>query len=452
METTFSIKHAIRYCLVERVAAWLTTPRDAEALGQMLLRAVGVAKPERVAILKLLLAAGASPNFTYQSYSITIGPPLYEAAERGDVGMVQLLVDAGADINFVTPHGSNAVNAAINNENDDNRAALLHYLHAAKVELNAESEWAETPLSVTSRRCDFATVRLLLELGADPAPLGWNPLMVAVALGSVEDCQTALAHTTDLEARDRLWERTAFLLAICTGEVQKAALLLQAGARLDVKAHCGRTNLMHAMENNRAPKVQWLLDRGADMHAVDDFATTALIEAAREGAADCVAVLLRAGARNEAETGKHDAPIDQATNIATVHVLLAAGADINRLNGAGYNLLKYAAGNQNYEFARELLANGADPNVASLGETPLYCAVYDDDIAMMQLLLAHGANPKGHDVDGWTAMDNVESVEAAQLLLVAGAEGAAMGKSATQCVAAALQVESIAKKFRRRSL
>ena len=52
---------------------------------------------------------------------------------------------------------------------------------------------------------------------------------MAVALGSVADVRSHIDSGTDLEARDSC-HRTAWLLSIQTGDVDKAELLLAAGS------------------------------------------------------------------------------------------------------------------------------------------------------------------------------------------------------------------------------
>jgi ankyrin repeat protein len=78
------------------------------------------------------------------------------------------------------------------------------------------------------------------------------------------------------------------------------------------------------------------------------------------------------------------------------------------------------------EIAELLLANGSDLNAGENGNTPLHGAVMFGQAAMVEWLLAHGANPQARDYEGKTPMERaVESGDARiQELLAASAQGA----------------------------
>ena len=75
----------------------------------------------------------------------------------------------------------------------------------------------------------YSTLRALLSAGGDPAAFGWTDIFLAVAFGMMEDLEEALTGKSDIEAVDG-WGRTAFLLSIQVGHIEKTKLLLEAGA------------------------------------------------------------------------------------------------------------------------------------------------------------------------------------------------------------------------------
>jgi cytohesin len=98
----------------------------------------------------------------------------------------------------------------------------------------------------------------------------------------------------------------------------------------------------------------------------------------------------------------------------------------------GERTLWYGAWSGDVHLTRELLAEGADPNVAVAGgKTPLMEAVDEPDQffdatreAVVQALVAGGADVAARDSGGWTALHFAgrADVRAVELLLAAGAD------------------------------
>jgi ankyrin repeat protein len=98
----------------------------------------------------------------------------------------------------------------------------------------------------------------------------------------------------------------------------------------------------------------------------------------------------------------------RANDLASVKVLLAAGADVNQTTGYGWSPLLVATQNRYYKLGAYLLDHGADPNLANKGGwVPLYLATDNrniesgdypvrkgdmDHLEFITLLLDKGAN------------------------------------------------------------
>ncbi|HVX83492.1 MAG TPA: ankyrin repeat domain-containing protein [Phycisphaerae bacterium] len=249
------------------------------------------------------------------------------AVQSGNVGKVEALLEAGADVRYRSAHGYGALaDAAIGDSPE--LVALMRLLIRRGADLNAASDWGESGLTVSARDGRFEAVRLLLEAGADAGVLEWTGLMRAVALGSVEEVREELAKGAELEARSR-WSRTAFLLAVQTGDVEKAKALLEAGAHREARGRIGTGALALALEGRQEGMARWLLGEGFAVDAVDDSGRTALMEAASR------------------------------EDVAAMRILLEAGADVEKRDKAGQPVMK-AAGT--VEAARLLAEHGADLN------------------------------------------------------------------------------------------
>ena len=140
------------------------------------------------------------------------------------------------------------------------------------------------------------------------------------------------------------------------------------------------------------------------------FCDTPLHLAAQFGREDLADLLIAAGANVEALNEHDERPLHAAAaygRAAVVKLLLARGADVNARGPAGKTPLHAAAFgvgvtsdvDARTDVARLLLAAGADVNARQPGSgfTPLRYATSAGNrtTAMVDLLLAHGADPRG---------------------------------------------------------
>jgi ankyrin repeat protein len=232
--------------------------------------------------LRLLLAHGADPAFT----SARGWTPLSEAAFAGRRGVIDLLLAAGAP-----PY--------------------------------RESGQPDSLARWLSRTGCFRKVGLLLEIGADPAPLAWTPLHHAIALGSLEEVASLLDQGADPEAAE-YWKRTAFLLSVHSGDLEKVKLLLSRGVNREARGDCGRSPLHYPIDHDNHRMLRGLLELGFDRDTEDESGHTPVMAAVEESAVACFEVLMEAGA--SWKKGKFDMPlIAEASHPAIIRRLLDLG-------------------------------------------------------------------------------------------------------------------------------
>ena len=155
----------------------------------------------------------------------------------------------------------------------------------------------------------------------------------------------------------------------------------------------------------------------------------ALREAALEGLARTVQVLLRQGTNaNAADENGRTALMLAAFNghTTTVRELIKQGAHINTLDQIGRNALIYAASGPNKEVVQLLLKHQANPNIVDKEEewTALMFAAAEGHAQVVQALLQNGADASLQDIDGETAYDfavNKGHAEVARILVDARA-------------------------------
>ena len=256
-------------------------------------------------------------------------PPLIVAVIKEiSLEKLSLLVKRGVDLQARSSCGYTAVFHAANSSRFD----VLDFLIRAGAPLDGVSSYGESALSVLSHRGRFDQVAKLLSHGADPAPLGWDALMHAVALGSLDEVAVRVEAGADLEATDR-WGRTPFLLGVHAGDCEKARLLLAKGAKRDAKGRCGHPALSYAVSRDDAGMAQWLLDRAFDPDEPDQFGHPPLKKAVEAGAIDCVRLLLDAGADWQGAAFPEGPLINSASEPEIIRILVERGEELADLEG-----------------------------------------------------------------------------------------------------------------------
>jgi ankyrin repeat protein len=300
------------------------------------------------------------------------------ALRRGKMEIVRMLLDAGADIQYRTPGGYEALIDVMYGRDiacDGELLPLVRLLIERGARLNGRSNYSESALSRASLTGRFDVVQVLLDAGAESTPLHWTALMRAIALGTRSEVERALRESPDLEARDGC-ERTAWLLSLQSGDVEISQMVLAAGAKRVDRGRCGKTPLMYPIARDDAAMMSWLLSEGLDPNEADKYGQSPLVEAAESGAAECVQILLAGGAELK---GQSSAAMKSASTLEIVWLLAQAGADLNDISDEmraslvslpGENELDVSR--DDYEAARHRQFGRTNPEKMN---SPFWCAM-----------------------------------------------------------------------------
>ncbi len=240
-------------------------------------------------------------------------------------------------------------------KNADNLLEQLKVQLAEGADPNEKTEYFETPLRVSSNNGRFDVVKYLFEVGADPTQLNWTALFHAVAYGSLSEVKECIDKGYDLHARDT-WQRTPILLAVQTGDIQKVKTLIESGADISDQGRCNKPAVEYAIQMDDAQMLSFLIKQGINLEAYNDFGYTPLMQAAEDGAINCIRSLLKHGAdiyKKDRTQFSQKTAIAHASTLEIAQILASAGADINQMKSQARAALLGLGKQQNLTVTRE---------------------------------------------------------------------------------------------------
>ena len=353
-----------------------------------------------VEIVKLLLARHANPNID-DRFGKTA---LYSAAQYGFLDIANVLLDNGANPNKADHNGFTALN----------QAAFHGYADMVKVLLASGAEHAKARdiLWHAAVSGSLPVVKELLAQGVKPDECP-TALVAAVQKGDREIVSELLAHGADPNI-PCMFGHVALYRAFDNERREIVNILLDNNARPSPLA------LVKAAGLGYPETVQKLLDLGVDPNTLDEkYHTTPLCQAAQCGHLDVVDVLLENVADPDLPDDV-DTPLYHAANFGhadIVDYLLAAGARA----GTSPRALTQAVYRKNMAMVETLLAHGADPDVHhEKDSSTLFRAVCSGCIEFVETLLANGATP-GKTPDALVEAASCGELEMVKTLLANGA-------------------------------
>ncbi len=284
--------------------------------------------------------------------------------------------------------------------NEGDSAAVKLFLRAGiRVD---ETPFNETAIVAATEEGHLAIVKALAEAGANV-----NPALVAAGRGKNK------AVLDYLLSRSPKKESIAGALDVAAGEGNRIDFvhdLLDRG--VDVNSQWGGTPLMSAAYYGHLDILKLLLERGADVKAVNSEGETALHYAARglSPSPQIVETLLGSGAPvNAQDQAGRTALMNGLESREVTQLLLTQDADVKLRTKDGESVLLYAAGRNMTWLIKPLIDRGGDVNTRNKrGETPLMWATGAIDSVdkpqMVQVLIDNGADVNLADREGTTAL------------------------------------------------
>ncbi|XP_008850217.1 B-cell lymphoma 3 protein [Nannospalax galili] len=284
----------------------------------------GVARPEALYYQGPLMPIYPTPTVGPPFSLLNLPTPLYSM-------MCSMEHPLSADIAMAThadEDGDTPLHIAVVQENMPAVHRLVSLFHHGGCELDVYNNLRQTPLHLAVITTLPAMVRLLVAAGSSPMALdrhGQTAAHLACEHRSPSCLQalldSAAPGTVDLEARN--YEGLTALHVAVNTECQEAVLLLlDRGADIDaVDIKSGRSPLIHAVENNSLSMVQLLLLHGANVNAQMYSGSSALHSASGRGLLPLVRTLVRSGADSGLKNCHNDTPLMVARSRRVIDIL-----------------------------------------------------------------------------------------------------------------------------------
>ena len=295
--------------------------------------------------------------FAVASAATAADSSLLEAVRNQDQQQVGALLTQHADVNARSNDGSTALLWAAHWSDIKTTDLLLR----AGADPNAANDFRMTPLSEACVTGSAALVELLLKAGANPnTPIatGETPLMTCAKTGSVDSVKALIAHDATVNAKEPVQNQTALMWAAAERHPGVVKMLIDAKADLQARTKRGFTALHFAAREGDQESTRVLLAAGVSVNIL------AQPDAPEKG---------KAGDAETAEPVTGGAAAGAAAAGGGGGGAVARGGGRNTAAG-GYTPLLVATVRGQVDLALYLLDQGADPNVANAGFTPLHWA------------------------------------------------------------------------------
>ena len=385
---------------------------------------------------------------------------LYQAIQSEDPEKVNILLDAGADVNHKNTDGPRLLHQAILSDNPE----IVRTVIDAGVDVNAKTADGTSPFIVAIRYDNPEIVRIFIEAGADvnevwfarqhtPESIvqllvdagaqeysvgsgderlcrGYEDLYSAIgAFGKIEELVECVIRELDADVNATDAGGVPVLYwAISEGRPEIVRALVDAGADVNATDDGGKLVLLRAIREDNPEIVRVLVDAGVDANATDYQGNPMLYHAIFADNPEIVRVLVDAGADVDATDDRGTLMLYRAIlkeNPEFVRVLVDAGADVNATDDRGNPMLLRAI-SESPEIVRALVDAGADVNATDdRGNPMLYRAIFEDNPEIVRALVDAGADVNATDDRGnpmlyWANWE--ENPEIVRILTEAGAE------------------------------
>ena len=188
--------------------------------------------------------ASSSADFFWLTRKLPWHTPLIVALKNGHNDALTFLIDKGADVNLQDHVGYTALHHAVESKNFDAVSCLVHN----GADINLFTSYKDTPLMLACQSHNMDAVNFLLNKGAD-VNLQDRDGKSALHFACSDICYWLIQNLADVNMGDNHnW--TPLMRASWNRDVKKVAMLIENGAKVDLRDVNGNTALHHAVRNS----------------------------------------------------------------------------------------------------------------------------------------------------------------------------------------------------------
>jgi ankyrin repeat protein len=341
---------------------------------------------------------------------------LLELAISGETEAARELIDRNTDVNQAQSDGTTVLHWAVYHNDED----LIRLLLRRGADVTARNDYGATPLSQATIIGNPYVIKRLLDADADPNEKGADdqtPIMIIARTDNIEAAEVLLKAGADVNAVEKWRGQTALMWAAAQKQPEMVGFLLEHGAdpdaqsmpnnwerqvtaepRMKVLPAGGLTPLLYAAREGCAECIRLLIEAGADINKADPESVTPLLMATLNAKWDSAKQLIESGALLDKWDFYGRNPLYGAVDYSTI----PHGGRPDRLSGdlttplEIIEMILERGGNPNLQLKlfppyRALGADRGADGLLRTGVTPLFRAARGADIPAMKLLLEHGA-------------------------------------------------------------
>ncbi|ORX75944.1 ankyrin [Anaeromyces robustus] len=303
---------------------------------------------------------------------------LLTACKFNKSSIIKRLIECGVNINEIDSEGVNSLMIAsqVGNLN------IIKILIENNIRINERDYDNKNSLIYATEKGDLEIVQYLVEkqinINVCSFSNGWNALFYAIDKNYKDIAVYLIDNDIDMYGNNLKNSNSKDILAFLYEHknIDLIKYMTEKGVKLDGKYNNGDTLLMTACNNNDIEMVNFLIENGADINAVN------------------LQLLVEKGINIHLKNTRGYTAFlyaSKTSNLDMVKYLISKGGNIKDKNNLGYNALIEVCGHNKFEIVKYLIEYGIDINEqANDGGNALTLGIGRADIEIIKYLVKNG--------------------------------------------------------------